>query len=77
MNSRTAASQMNYLKAIWKITERQGYARSIDVAHELNYKGTSVCVAVRRLCELGYLEKGYANLIFLTERGREQIKAEK
>ena len=77
MNSRSAASQMNYLKAIEKITERQGYARSIDVAHELNYKGSSVCVAVRRLCELGYLENGYANLIFLTDRGREQIKAEK
>ena len=49
----------------------------IDVAHELNYKGSSVCVAVRRLCELGYLEKGYANLISLTERGREQIQTEK
>ena len=57
MNSRTAASQMNYLKAVQKVTERQGYARSVDVAHELNYKGSSVSVAVKQLCELGYLEK--------------------
>ena len=77
MNSRTAASQMNYLKVVQKVTERQGYARSVDVAHELNYKGSSVSVAVKRLCELGYLEKGYANLIFLTDRGREQIQAVK
>ena len=68
---------MNYLKAVQKVTERQGYARSVDVAHELNYKGSSVSVAVKRLCELGYLEKGYANLIFLTDRGREQIQAVK
>ena len=73
MNSRTEASQMAYLKAIQKVTEEKGYARNIDVAQELNYKAPSVSVAVRRLCELGYLEKGYANLIFLTESGREQI----
>ncbi len=48
---------MNYLKAVQKVTERQGYARSVDVAHELNYKGSSVSVAVKQLCELGYLEK--------------------
>lgn len=74
MNSRTAASQMNYLKAVQKVTAQKGYARNIDVAHELNYKAPSVSIAVRRLCELGYLEKGYANLIFLTERGLEQIR---
>ena len=68
---------MNYLKAVQKVTERQGYARSVDVAHELNYKGSSVSVAVKQLCELGYLDKGYANLIFLTDRGREQIQAVK
>ena len=74
MNSRTAASQMTYLKAIQKVTEEKGYARNVDVAQELHYKAPSVSTAVKRLCELGYLEKGYANLIFLTERGREKIR---
>ena len=77
MNSRTAASQMTCLKAVQKVTEEKGYARNVDVAKELHYTGSSVSVAVKRLCELGYLEKGYANLIFLTDRGREQIQAEK
>lgn len=45
--------------------------RSIDVASDLNYKMSSVSVAMKNLCESGYINIAVDGYITLTESGRQ------
>ena len=51
-------SAEDYLEMVLMLTQQKGYARSIDVAAELNVTKPSVSHAVKRLRENGYLEMG-------------------
>lgn len=61
----------NYLETILILEKRNGIARSIDVAHELNFSKPSVSRAVSILKKAGYLEIGPINQLLLTASGRE------
>ena len=74
MNSKSMVSEENYLRTIQKLNEKNGYARNVDVAKELHYAESSVSVAMKKLCAEGYVEKEYANLLFLTQSGSTQIQ---
>lgn len=61
----------NYLETILILEKRNGIARSVDVANELNFSKPSVSRAVSILKEAGYIEIGNINQLLLTKTGRE------
>ncbi|MBS7403482.1 MAG: metal-dependent transcriptional regulator [Oscillospiraceae bacterium] len=64
-------SAEDYLEMILMLSEKKGYARSIDVANEMGVTKPSVSVAVKRLRENGYLSMDGDGLLTLTESGDE------
>lgn len=64
-------SAEDYLEAILAIREKKGTARSIDVAHHLNYSKPSVSRAMSLLRENGYVSMDRDGLLTLTDAGME------
>ena len=67
-------SAEDYLEMILMLSEKKGYARSIDVANEMGVTKPSVSVAVKRLRENGYLSMDGDGLLTLTESGDESAR---
>lgn len=61
----------NYLETILILQKRNGIARSVDIANELNFSRASVSRAMSLLKDLGHIEIGNINQIILTDTGRE------
>lgn len=68
---RLQESGENYLEAILVLEKRNGIARSVDVANELNVTKPSVSRAISILKNAGYVKIGNINQLLLTESGRE------
>lgn len=64
-------SAENYLETILVLSHRLPVVRSIDVAVELNFKKSSVSVAMKNLRENGHITVNDAGYISLTESGNE------
>ena len=64
-------SAENYLETILVLTQRNGYARAIDIAAELSFSKPSVSIAMKNLRENGYVEVDSGGRISLTAAGRE------
>ena len=64
-------SAENYLETILILSNNLPIIRSIDVATELNYKKSSVSVAMKNLREKEYITITDEGYIFLTEAGKE------
>lgn len=62
-------SAEDYLEQILMVLEKKGHARSVDIAAGLKVTKPSVCVAMRKLRENGYINMGADNLISLTDKG--------
>ncbi len=60
----------NYLETILILEKRNGIARSVDIANELNFSRASVSRAMSLLKTSGYIEIGNINQIMLTDSGR-------
>lgn len=60
----------NYLEAILVLKEKNGYVRSIDIAHMLGFSKPSVSRAMSILKKDGYIEIDGLNQILLTESGK-------
>ena len=63
-------SSENYLETILVLSRRLPAVRSIDVATELDFKKSSVSVAMKNLRENGYITVTEAGYIFLTDSGK-------
>lgn len=61
----------DYLETILILSERLPVVRSVDIANELNYKKSSISVAMKHLRALEYIVVSEQGYITLTERGRE------
>ena len=61
----------NYLETIFMLKKKNGFVRSIDIAHELNYTKPSVSVVMKSLREAGYITVDENGGITLTESGNE------
>ena len=72
MNNNQSAE--DYLESILIIQERQGNARSIDVANELGVTKPSVSVAMKKLREQGMILFDENGLIQFTDEGRKLAK---
>ena len=59
----------NYLKAVYAISQKKGYARSIDITEYMGVSKPSVSAAVKRLEEKGLLKNDPHMFLYLTEEG--------
>ena len=71
MRERTNESAENYLETILRLSERLPVVRSVDVANELDFKKSSVSIAMKNLREKNHITMTDAGYIFLTEEGKE------
>ena len=60
----------NYLEQILIQQDSRGNARSVDIADAMEVSKPSVSVAMKKLCEEGYIVFDGDRLIYLTESGR-------
>lgn len=64
-------SAQNYLETILMLSKSLPVVRSIDIAEELDYKKSSVSVAIKNLREKNYITVTKEGYIYLTESGKE------
>ena len=64
-------SAENYLETILILSKRLPVVRSVDIAAEMNFKKSSISVAMKKLREHGYIEVTDSGFITLTDTGRE------
>ena len=62
-------SAENYLETILVLKKRNGFVRSIDIAHELSFTKPSVSVAMKSFRNEGYITVDESGGISLTEKG--------
>jgi DtxR family Mn-dependent transcriptional regulator len=67
-------SNQKYLKAIY-VLSRSGCARVIDIADALSVSKASVCSALKRLADKGFVEHEPYGDIKLTDAGERKAKA--
>lgn len=60
-----------YLETILVLSHKNSYVRSIDIVNELEYKKSSVSVAMKNLRQNGFINMDGEGYITLTEKGRE------
>lgn len=61
----------NYLETILILSHRLPVVRSVDIANELNFKKSSVSVAMKKLREAKHISVTDAGFIYLTDSGRQ------
>ncbi len=67
---RNNQSLEDYLETILMLHNENGYVRSIDIAHALNFSKPSVSVAMKSLRAKGYIEVDEQGHITLTDEGK-------
>ena len=63
-------SAENYLETILELSQTLPVVRSVDIANELDYKKSSVSVAMKNLREKEHITVTDAGFIYLTESGK-------
>ena len=61
----------NYLETILMLSKKLPVVRSVDIANELDFKKSSVSIAMKNLREGGKITVTQAGYIYLTDSGRE------
>ena len=67
----TNESAENYLETILILSESRPVVRSVDIAAELDFKKSSVSVAMKKLREHNHITVTPEGFIYLTESGKE------
>lgn len=67
---KTNESSENYLETILILSKKLPVVRSIDIANELNFKKSSISVAMKNLRKQGLIIMNESGFISLTESGR-------
>ncbi len=65
------ASAEDYLETILVLSKKLPVVRSVDISVEMNYKKSSVSVAMKNLREKGLITVTDAGFIYLTDAGKE------
>lgn len=63
-------SAENYLETILRLSLTHPVVRSVDIANELNFKKSSVSVAMKKLREANHITVTPEGFIYLTESGK-------
>ena len=69
-NTKSNESMENYLEAILMLSEKLPVVRSVDIASELDYKKSSVSIAMKNLREKKLITVTDAGFIYLTDEGK-------
>ncbi len=64
-------SAENYLETILLLGKRLPVVRSVDIANELDFKKSSVSIAMKNLREKNHITVSEQGFIYLTDSGRE------
>lgn len=64
-------SSENYLETILVLSKEKPVVRSVDIAEALNFKKSSVSVAMKKLRENNYITVTKEGFIYLTQSGQE------
>lgn len=64
-------SAENYLETIYVLSKKLPVVRSVDIAAELDFKKSSVSIAMKNLREKNHITVTDAGFIYLTDSGRE------
>lgn len=64
-------SAENYLETILLLSKTHPVVRSVDIANELDFKKSSVSVAMKKLREAEHITVTPEGFIYLTETGRQ------
>lgn len=64
-------SAENYLETILMLSKKLPVVRSVDIANELDFKKSSVSIAMKNLREGGKITVTQAGYIYLTDSGHE------
>ncbi len=67
----TNESAENYLETILMLSKKRPVVRSVDIANELNFKKSSVSVAMKNLREKNHITVTPEGFIYLTDSGKE------
>lgn len=70
LNNTTESSE-NYLETILILSKKLPVVRSVDIANELDFKKSSVSIAMKNLREKNYITVTDAGFIYLTDAGKE------
>lgn len=71
MKNVVSESAENYLETILILSQHLPVVRSVDIANELDFKKSSVSVAMKNLRQKGQITVTDAGFIYLTDSGRE------
>ncbi len=71
MKSFVNESSENYLETILVLSKRLSVVRAVDIAAELDFKKSSVSIAMKHLREKKHITVNDSGYISLTESGRE------
>ena len=64
-------SAENYLETIYILSKKLPVVRAVDIATELDFKKSSVSIAMKNLREKNHITVTDAGFIYLTDSGRE------
>ena len=70
MKEKNNESAENYLETILVLSKRLPVVRSVDVANQLDFKKSSVSIAMKNLREKNHITVTDAGYIYLTESGK-------
>jgi len=65
------ASAEDYLETILTLSKKLPVVRSVDISNEMNFKKSSVSVAMKNLREKSLITMTDSGFIYLTDKGRE------
>ena len=68
---KTNESAENYLETILVLSKKLPVVRSVDIANELDFKKSSVSIAMKKLREANHITVTDAGFIYLTESGKD------
>ena len=71
MKEKNNESAENYLETILVLSKRLPVVRSVDVANQLDFKKSSVSIAMKNLREKNHITVTDAGYIYLTESGKQ------
>ena len=71
MREKSNESAENYLETSVILSKKLPVVRSVDVANELDFKKSSVSIAMKNLREKNHITMTSAGYIYLTDTGRE------
>ena len=68
---KTNESSENYLETILLLSRKLPVVRSVDIANEMDFKKSSISVAMKHLREKELITVDNSGFIFLTDEGRD------